>query len=122
MHFALVNNEQTEAQPKLKGLCPCCGHGVTAKCGKYRIWHWAHDPGKECDKWHEPETEWHRAWKNKFPREWQEKIHYDQSGEKHIADVRTIHGLFIELQRSPIEPQERDSRERFYRNMIWVVD
>lgn len=46
----------------------------------------------------------------------------EQTGEKHIADVRTSHGLVIEFQHSRIDPQERTSRERFYGNMIWVVD
>ena len=65
---------------------------------------------------------WHRAWKNHFRPEWQEYIHHDQSGEKHIADVRTEHGQIIEFQHSHIDPQERAARERFYGNMIWVVD
>ena len=71
----------------------------------------------------EPETEWHRAWKNNFPAECQEFIQHDgQSGEKHIADVRTPHGLVIEFQHSPLDPRERAARERFHGNMVWVVD
>lgn len=42
MKFALVNEQKTEAQPKLKGLCPGCLQPVTAKCGTQKIWHWAH--------------------------------------------------------------------------------
>ena len=45
-----------------------------------------------------------------------------QSGEKHIADVRTPHGLVIEFQHSQLDPLERAARERFYGNMVWVVD
>ncbi len=123
MRFALVNNERIEAKPKLKGLCPGCSHPVTAKCGEQRIWHWAHRAKKACDRWWEPETEWHRNWKNKFASEWQEYRQRDQSsGEWHIADVRTDHSLVIEFQHSRLYPQERAARERFYRNMVWVVN
>lgn len=76
-----------------------------------------------CDSWWEPETEWHRSWKNNFPIEWQEVFMPDvQSGEKHIADVRTEHELVLEFQHSHIKPEERTAREKFYRNMVWVVD
>jgi len=43
-------------------------------------------------------------------------------GERHRADIRTEHGLTIEFQRSPITPDERVNREKFDRNMVWVVD
>lgn len=46
----------------------------------------------------------------------------ERTGEKHIADVRTSQGLVIEFQHSHIQPKERTSREKFYRNMVWVVD
>jgi len=122
MRFALVNNARVPAEPKLHGLCAGCSQPVVAKCGKQRIWHWAHRGKRTCDGWWESETEWHRAWKNNFRPEWQEYIHHDQSGEKHIADVRTEHGLVIEFQHSHLDPQERAARERFYGKMIWVVD
>ncbi|MBI1328222.1 MAG: competence protein [Alphaproteobacteria bacterium] len=123
MQFALLNNERVSAAPKLKGLCPGCSQPVTAKCGTQRVWHWAHSSKKPCsDKWWEPETQWHRDWKNNFPVEWQEFVQHDQLGEKHIADVRTNHGLVVEFQHSHLDPQERTTRERFYRNMVWVVD
>ena len=123
MHFALIDKKQVEASPKLKGVCPCCSQPVIAKCGKQKIWHWAHRINSACDSWWEPETEWHRAWKNNYPNEWQEVTLPDEkTGEKHIADVRTSHGLVIEFQHSHIDPQERTSREKFYQNMVWVVD
>lgn len=122
MLIALVNNQRTLAAPKLKGLCPGCKQPVTARCGDHRAWHWAHVSKKECDSWWE-ETEWHRVWKAKFPVEWQEIVLFDsRTGEKHIADVRTGHGLVIEFQHSPLGPQERATREAFYKNMVWVVD
>ena len=102
---------------------PRCNGEVIAKCGTHRVSHWAHRGMRDCDTWAEKETDWHRAWKNNFPAECQEFIQHDgQSGEKHIADVRTPHGLVIEFQHSHLDPLERAARERFYGNMVWVVD
>ena len=124
MRFALIDNKPTEAASGLNGgVCPGCGAPVIAKCGTHKVHHWAHKGVKMCDNWWEPETEWHRAWKNNFPKEWQEIFLPDeQTGEKHIADVKTEHGLVIEFQHSHIKSEERISREKFYRNMVWIVD
>jgi competence protein CoiA len=123
MRFALIDNKRLEAQPKQEGLCPNCSQPVIAKCGKQKIWHWAHRSITSCDSWWEPETEWHRTWKNNYPADWQEISLFDEgTGEKHIADVRTVHNLVIEFQHSHIEPQERTSREQFYKNVVWVID
>ena len=124
MRFALFNNEHVEATPDIKdAICPGCGAPVIAKCGTQKVHHWAHRNTKICDNWWEPETQWHRNWKDKFPVEWQEIFLPDkQTGELHIADVRTEHGLVIEFQHSHIKPEERISREKFYKNMVWVVD
>lgn len=122
MKYALVNGERQEAQPKLRGSCPNCGSEVVSKCGTQRVWHWSHLQKLECDRWWEPETEWHRNWKGHFPKDWQEVSHAAADGERHIADIKTDRGLVIELQHSPITPEERASREDFYTTMVWVVD
>jgi len=122
MQFALVNNTRTPPSPGLKGSCPVCGGMVDARCGDQRIHHWAHRGKRTCDRWWESETPWHRGWKNLFPALWQEVIQHDLTGEKHIADVRTEHGLTIEFQHSHLRPEERSAREVFYGNMLWVVD
>ncbi len=123
MRFALIDNNRVEAQPQLQGLCPICSQPVIAKCGTRKIWHWAHRRINSCDSWWESETEWHRRWKNNYPVEWQEvTLFNEQKNEKHIADIRTDHNLVIEFQHSPIKYEERISRERFYKNMLWVVD
>jgi competence protein CoiA len=123
MKFALAGDQRVEAYADGRGTCPFCSGEVIAKCGTQRVAHWAHRGIRECDSWAEKETDWHRAWKNNFPVECQEFIQHDgQSGEKHIADVRTPYGFVIEFQHSHLDPQERDARERFYRNMVWVVD
>src|SRR4051812_33935483 len=123
MKFALINNEKTEAFKGAKGICPGCGYELITKCGNIKIQHWAHKGVKICDPWWENETEWHRSWKNNFPREWQEIPLADKiKNEIHIADIQTSHGLIVEFQHSHIEPSERIARERFYKNMVWVVD
>jgi len=123
MKFALAGGQRVEAFAEGRGICPFCNGEVIAKCGTHRIAHWAHRGTRECDNWVENETEWHRAWKNNFPVDCQEFIQHDaRSGEKHIADVRTPHGLVIEFQHSHLDPLERVARECFYGNMVWVVD
>jgi hypothetical protein len=123
MQFALVNGIKTQAMPGGKGICPCCESETIAKCGKYKIWHWSHKSQKNCDSWWENETEWHRQWKSYFPIENQEVVHKDiDSGEKHIADVKTFNGMVIEFQNSPINVEELKARENFYKRVIWIVN
>lgn len=122
MQFAHAGDLRAEAEPGLRALCPGCGSEVIAKCGEFKIWHWAHIGKRNCDHWWEPETPWHRNWKNKFPKEMREVRCKAESGEAHIADIRNPAGLVIEFQHSPIKPDERRSREAYYRNMVWVVD
>jgi competence protein CoiA len=123
MKFAFVNGTRVEATKGAKGTCPICGSELIAKCGGIRIEHWAHRGERNCDPWWEPETDWHRQWKNKYRIEWQEYAFVDeQTGEKHIADVRTANGLVLEFQHSAIAQKERTSREQFYKRMIWIAD
>ncbi|WP_437618553.1 competence protein CoiA [Sorangium sp. So ce1151] len=123
MKFAIVNGAPTEPKPKVAGTCVNCGAEMVSKCGRVKVWHWAHKWNPPCDPWWESETEWHRAWKNLFPNDWQEVPSVDpQTGERHVADVKNPNGLVIELQNSPISVDERASRERFYKEMIWVVN
>ena len=123
MRFALFNGERAEAFPKARGVCRVCQGEVVAKCGKYKVWHWSHKSLTDCDQWWESETEWHRSWKDRFPKEWQEIVLRDElTNEKHIADVRTQHGVVVEFQRSSIDPLEVKARENFYKRMVWVID
>lgn len=91
------------------------------KCGQLKVWHWAHRSIRSCDPWWTPETPWHRAWKNQFPADWQEIVHRSDSGEKHVADVKTKSDVALEFQYSRLPPNERVAREAFYRDMVWVV-
>jgi hypothetical protein len=122
MKFACIEgNDRVEAQPGLTGKCRDCGQAMVTKCGEHRMWHWAHPKSEACDPWREPETEWHRSWKNQFPAAWQEIAHTAQSGERHRADVKTDNGLILEFQHSPLSEAERVSREEFYTRLVWVV-
>lgn len=123
MRFAEVDGLRREPAPKLAGICASCGSPAVAKCGQHNLWHWAHKSSMHCDPWWEPETEWHRAWKSHFPEDWQEVVRFDAAtGEKHIADVQTDKGLVVEFQHSAIRPEELQSREQFYANMVWIID
>lgn len=122
MKFALVNGDRVEATKGAKGLCPSCGSELIAKCGEIKVNHWAHKGNRNCDPWWENETEWHRSWKDEFPIDWQEVVHFSESGEKHIADVKTESGCVLEFQHSYLKPEERRSRNAFYRQLVWVVD
>ena len=57
-----------------------------------------------------------------LPSVWQESIHQDINGEKHIADVKTAQDWVIEFQHSFLKPEERRARNEFYKKLIWVVD
>ena len=96
MKFALVNGEKAEAQKGLRGICVNCPSEMIAKCGDVKIPHWAHKSKVPCDSWWENETEWHRKWKNLFPREWQEKTHTDSATEntgKTLVPLPKVQGL-----------------------------
>lgn len=42
MKYAIIDNFRQEAVKGLNGICPICGEPVIAKCGKYKVNHWAH--------------------------------------------------------------------------------
>jgi hypothetical protein len=121
MQYADIEGVRREAQPGLVGKCRDCGHAMVARCGPQRVWHWAHWKSKDCDPWWEPETEWHRSWKNQFPVAWQEIGHTAQNGDRHRADVKTESETVLEFQYSPLSEAERVSREEFYTRLVWVV-
>ena len=123
MRFSMVNGEKKEAEKGLSGTCIGCEQPTIPKCGSIKVKHWAHKSSCECDHWWENETEWHRSWKNYFPVECQEIRHKAETGEWHIADVKTKLGHILEFQHSFLKPEERLARNNFYNvNLVWVVD
>ena len=95
---------------------------MVAKCGPRVMHHWAHFSRRDCDPWWENETPWHREWKEEFPEQCREVSHVDATGEIHRADIKTPTGIVIEVQHSTMPERERDSRELFYQNLVWILD
>ena len=122
MRFAVVEGIRVEATPSAVGFCPGCGATLVPRCGTKKVWHWAHKGRRHCDHWWEAETEWHRSWKDRFPKEWQEIPARDEHGELHIADLKTPHDLVVEFQHSKIDPKEARKRTAFHAPIIWVID
>jgi competence protein CoiA len=122
MQYALVNNIRSEARKGSQGICSICTRELIAKCGPRNIHHWAHKHITNCDPWWENETQWHRDWKNQFSEEWREISHLSEKGEIHRSDVKTANGIVIEIQNSPMSDEERISREKFYKNLVWIVN
>lgn len=123
MQYALVNGIRLEPKKGFDGLCIGCGKDVIAKCGQIKVHHWAHKSTKECDSFWEPETLWHREWKNHFPEDFREVVFTDEKNDEiHRADIHTPTGVTIEFQNSPISLNELVSRDQFYKKLIWVVN
>lgn len=124
MQYALLNNERIPAtKSKEIAYCSCCNSEVRAYCGDIMVWHWKHVKKEECDSFYEPETKWHRDWKNKFSKENQEVVCFDEiTGEKHVADIKLNNGVVLEFQNSPISLREIKSRNDFYKKIIWVLN
>ncbi|MBB4274112.1 competence protein CoiA [Rhizobium mongolense] len=122
MKFGIIDGRRRLAERGLRGACPVCGAPILAKCGSMRLHHWAHVSTISCDPWWEPETQWHRDWKDRFPTDWQEHRRIAPDGEIHIADVLTAAGVAIEFQHSSLSSTERASREEFHQKLAWIVD
>ncbi|MBB3697737.1 hypothetical protein KMW28_06070 [Flammeovirga yaeyamensis] len=122
MFYALVDNKKVEAFPKGKGICPSCNSEVIAKCGEIKVWHWAHTKEGNCDSWSEPETMWHKNWKLTFGIETNE-VKISKGDKWHIADIKSINNVIIELQNSPIQREIIREREEFYgERMLWIIN
>lgn len=115
------NNRRISPHKGATATCPLCSSSVRAYCGEINIHHWRHVSLSLCDTWKESESEWHRNWKNKFPKEWQEVI-IDDGFERHIADIKTPGGLVLELQNSSISSVTIKIREQFYDNIVWLIN
>ena len=120
MEFAINEaNQRVDATPSSRASCPICKTSVIAKCGEIKVWHWAHLV-RDCDKWTESESPWHRFWKAVMPSECTEVVI-----GPHRADIRTKDNTVIELQHSSISSEEIREREHFYTKhgkMIWLFD
>jgi len=121
MEFAISeNNERIVATPGANAFCELCGETMIPKCGPIKIHHWAHKSKRNCDPWWEPETDWHRNWKNLVDANLREKV-IVKNGVKHRADIQLLSGIVVELQNSPLSIDERCERETFYEKMLWII-
>lgn len=126
MRRAFVDGEKKEVMfSGQTGKCECCGNEVRGKKGRIRPAYWSHINLKDCDSWYEPISQWHLDWQNKFPEKYQEiKLSDEVNGELHRADIQFPNGFVIEVQNSPIAPEEIEEREKFYgrKGMIWILN
>ena len=112
-------------------FCPACGHKMVLRWGNINTHHFAHKPGKECDRWYSKKlSKWHQKMQNHFNKSEQEIIVWnEQHTEFHIADVlvRTKNrSIVLEFQHSVISQSEFLQRCRFYKmcghQVIWIFD
>lgn len=122
MQYALLDGRRSEAKKGATGTCLDCNRVIVAKYGPRVLHHWAHASRRNCDPWWENEGDWHCEWKNRFSAECREVSHTAPIGEIHRADIKTPSGIVIEVQHSTMTDEERDSRESFYRSLVWILD
>lgn len=120
MQYAEDSGRRIEAAATgQRAKCPGCGGEVMSKCGEIVIWHWAHVSGNECDSWWEPESAWHRSWKEKTHPACREVVI-----ENHRADIATD-SCIVELQHGSLASPEIREREDFYSQfgkLVWLFD
>lgn len=116
-----VDRERIRPAKGLIAWCELCGEELIPACGDINTHHWRHKNLKECDSWKENETDWHRIWKNYFPKDWLEVV-IKRNLNVHRADIKTKAGLVVELQNSSISQSDILERELFYGNMIWLIN
>lgn len=122
MKFAISqNNERITPRRGIDAVCPACGDSLIAKMGEVYTHHWSHTSIENCDQWYQPMTSWHSRWQDMFPSEWQEVV-IKKNGVWHIADIKLPNGTVIEMQHSPISPQDVRARNSFYGDVIWILD
>ena len=113
------------ADKKNRYHCPCCNRSVIVKQGKINAWHYAHEPGSDCDASFSEMTAWHKAWQERFPEECREGIVEDITGYKRIADVK-ISNITIEFQTRSIPKDVFDARNRHHirasKEVLWVFN
>jgi competence protein CoiA len=111
-----TNQQYLKAIPHTQAECPHRNKKVISKCGRIKIWHWAHEV--TCIYHTEPESEWHLQWKEiALENQCQIEVRYGE----HIADA-VIEDKIIEFQHSSITSEEIISRSIFYNNVDWLFD
>jgi hypothetical protein len=121
-------NKLVVASKGLKCICPTCKEMVIPKCGIYVSYHFAHKNNNSLcnDKYHDKKSEWHYDWQLKIndpkPGINIEVPTWKKDGSSYkVADLKPLHGIIIEIQKSPMPLSERFDRESVYKRMVWVL-
>ena len=101
--------------PGAQARCPACRKPVYARCGRVKVWHWAHRGDIDCAHNSKGETFWHASWKLRVPPKARE---VPRGG--HRADIIGRFGRVVELQHSRIDPRVAREREECYGDMAWL--
>jgi len=104
-------------------VCPHCGGKVILRNGLINKAHFAHIQ-KDCGYFdYKGMSEWHLEWQSLFADNQREvRMKCDKTGEVHIADTVNHNGVVIEFQNSTISLEEKESRDKFYKKLMWVVN
>ena len=122
MKYAIFNNRFVTASRSRKGaICPLCKANVIPKCGEIRIHHWSHKKGTMCDSWREADSQWRHRWLERFEDCEIEPV-IENVDQRHFADIRTKNGTLILLRRKLLGNEDMLKMERFFRNLVWIVD
>ena len=96
------------------------GHELIGKRGEKKIAHYCHkkdDANEHCSK---GKTDWHLWWQNRVKKE-NIEVKFKKEESYHIADIYNPNTkCIIEIQYSPINKEKIQSREKTYKNMIWI--
>jgi hypothetical protein len=93
-------------------------HPLLPKLGKQLIHHYSHYPNTLCSLTN-PKTIWHENWQKLFKKT---EVAFRKEIGKHIADIVTENNRVVEIQHSPISEKDIKSREKTYKDMIWIFD
>jgi len=125
MFYAVIPNG-TRIRPTHTGqtaFCASCNGKVISKCGRINIWHWSHTSTEDCDSWSEPITIFHQMLQNGMEYNGaQIEIPIRKNNILHRADAVFPNGKIVEVQCSPLSPDDIEKRECFYENMVWLFD
>jgi len=117
-----INEYTTDMKGSI--VCKCCDSELRAKKGNINVHHFGHVSKLKCDDWYYKDNKgsWHIMWQNICNMLYLEYIMI-KNDVKHIADIFNVEkNMVIEIQNSNIDKQHIENREKFYENMIWIIN
>jgi hypothetical protein len=124
----IKSNKIIRASKGARCICPTCKEIVIPKCGAFISHHFAHKNNNSLcnDKYHDVKSEWHYNWQLQIedpkPGLNIEVPTWKKDGSSYkVADLKPLHGVIIEFQKSPMPTEERFDREDVYKRMVWVL-